>query len=809
MTIPTTTVKVHANGDDIETLFPYAIYTNFKDDLTVVISDENNEITWLKHGVDYVFTEYARSNGIIQYPKDDELDPLPTGWKITITLKMNIQQTTAFANKTYLPKIYDDAADELMLVTQSQQEELDRCTKLDALSVEDFEILTDPAMGDPSPSLVNPPSQKAAKTFMDSFKDTNPLLGDSTTKAATQKAVKTYADNLVINTEDLGGYVGPGAAWQTDQAADDKAPSQGSILDFTADNCTYKEWFSEEYAGTDSVTLTGGAAVEDIAIDIPADTFSEVPKFAIVVASDVTEKFIFNFILAGSTTTSLNFKVQRRDGAVLSAGTHTFRIFAKVSEFYADKWITGITVGNLSDPQLRGRMLYYNGLVYFHTGGSGPGVVAINAKTGEEVWRWQEFEMCPPFQGPDGYEPTVYIESIRALGPPMIYREQGEPDKIYWTTGEWWNTQPLTTRRYKRGIRVMDPMTGAPERFMEIGGSDNDNIINVFEEEDQFIVFGKSTGGTAYLYFYEMRYSPVTYISAVPVALGSTSSSKMVVHVRELENAIGEDFFMGMVNTVAQQTFFDIYTGIIYWSDAHEPTNQEVFVVDEDMPWWFQYWTSWNETGHGDGRGIKLVTLSLLGSSSNYNTWFVSHGEANCGEYHTSGSPQLTAGGAFILESFQNTGFWANKKNLFMMNAGADAGNPEGTKMWGEQANLGTATYMTLDQSKSLDGYLYICSVAQTGGSGYDRLNTLMCIDVYRTYAYAPYPAEHPLFDAAYPGVGRDVMNEPFIIWKEELSHNGAQGPVFKGNYVWVVTFDMNVYCFNRTTREAAIEALL
>lgn len=153
MSISSTTVRVQYTGTAALNTYSYTWKITDDDDLEVVVRDPDTlEETTLTKTTDYTVTGVNSSSGgtivLVDADQDwiDSSGYLDTDWKITIRYKRAVTQLTEIKNNTdYYAYIHEQTFDQLCRTDQQQQDELDRCMKL---QVSETGTMTLPALSD-------------------------------------------------------------------------------------------------------------------------------------------------------------------------------------------------------------------------------------------------------------------------------------------------------------------------------------------------------------------------------------------------------------------------------------------------------------------------------------------------------------------------------------------------------------------------------------------------------------------------------------------------------------------------------------
>ena len=131
-------------GNDSTTVFSFPYLFQANTDLTVIITDaDENDIT-LELDVDYsvVGAGLDEPAGSVTYPIGG--DPLATGQKITIVREMDPNQETDLSNHgAFFLESIEKALDKTMMSIQQIQEAIDRCVKVDITDTDPPPSVTD------------------------------------------------------------------------------------------------------------------------------------------------------------------------------------------------------------------------------------------------------------------------------------------------------------------------------------------------------------------------------------------------------------------------------------------------------------------------------------------------------------------------------------------------------------------------------------------------------------------------------------------------------------------------------------------
>lgn len=249
MTVSSTTTKhiYEGNGTTVNWPFTFPIISEDGSEIKVYITDDEDTVTELNTGYDVDI-----NNSQIVYPGEGSgLDILPSGYKITLSREMDLDQELHLTRSGPLDATtLETAYDKLTMITQQHEETLSRCVK--------YPIDQNPTDSETSTFLTAIEAAKAdaeaSATAADASADAAALsesnAATSESNAATSESNASTSESNAASYKDLAkGYsetattqagIATTQAGNAASSAEDAATSEGNAADSEATALSYK-----------------------------------------------------------------------------------------------------------------------------------------------------------------------------------------------------------------------------------------------------------------------------------------------------------------------------------------------------------------------------------------------------------------------------------------------------------------------------------------------------------------------------------------------------------------------------------------
>ena len=136
MSLSSANSRDNYQGNNTKSNYEFSFKVFSEEDLRVIIEDSDNNTTILSNNTDYTINDVGEDTGSIDLVDDsqewiDESGYLDSGYTLTLRRVIALKQETDIRNSgSFYPEVHEDTFDRLVMISQQQQDDLDRSIKL-------------------------------------------------------------------------------------------------------------------------------------------------------------------------------------------------------------------------------------------------------------------------------------------------------------------------------------------------------------------------------------------------------------------------------------------------------------------------------------------------------------------------------------------------------------------------------------------------------------------------------------------------------------------------------------------------------